>query len=153
MFKYFTTILSLLFIFLFTGCTPNVQMDTPQNNLNAKKFIADKNFANLYIYRNETFGYLVSMPISIDDKTIGTTKAKSFFNLKLTPGNHTIKSFAENTSIVNLNFEANKNYFIWQEVKMGIMKARTQLNIVNQIDGEKGVMECEKIKSHFEIIR
>jgi hypothetical protein len=38
---------------------------------------------------------------------------------------------------------ANKLYYIWQEVKMGMMYARNKLHLVNESQGQKGVLESE----------
>ena len=45
----------------------------------------------------------------------------------------------------SLNFDAmaGKLYFVWQEVKMGMLSARTKLQLVSDDVGKKGVMESQ----------
>lgn len=52
-------------------------------------------------------------------------------------------SRAENTSEISINAVAQKLYFVWQEVKMGLFSPRTQLQLVDEATGKKGVSECE----------
>ncbi|MDX7898391.1 hypothetical protein SJS28_04350 [Aeromonas media] len=39
-----------------------------------------------------------------------------------------------------LSTEAGKNYYVWQEVKMGLLMARSKLSQVSEGEGKKGVM-------------
>ncbi len=54
-------------------------------------------------------------------------------------GSHTIKS---NDSTVTLDTEARQNYFVWQEVKMGVLQTHAKLHIVDTAKGEAGVRNC-----------
>jgi hypothetical protein len=61
------------------------------------------------------------------------------------PGQHTVVSHAENDDALTFNAQRNKNYFIWQEVKMGVLYARTKLTLVTDEIGRAGVKECKLI--------
>jgi hypothetical protein len=65
------------------------------------------------------------------------------------PGPHEVKSVAENTSVVKLETEPGKAYFVWQEAKMGLLYAGNQLHLVDEATGRKGVAECKLAKSDF----
>jgi hypothetical protein len=73
---------------------------------------------HIYIYRNETLGAALSMPITVNGKSIGSSGAKTFFKLDLPAGKHALTSQGD-TSKLELVTEAGKLYFVWQEVKMG----------------------------------
>ena len=88
---------ALLSAALLSGCA-SVPMADATADAQAKQFVAPKDAANLYIYRNETFG------------------------------------------------TAGKNYYVWQEVKMGLLMARSKLSQVSEEEGKQGVMESKLVK-------
>ncbi|MEB3735250.1 DUF2846 domain-containing protein [Halopseudomonas pachastrellae] len=92
------------------------QQGAQRHEHRAKQFNTHPDYAQVYVYRNETFGAALSMPVSVDGRQAGTTGAKSFFRFQLEPGQHTISSQNGASSLL-LNTEANRNYFVWQEVK------------------------------------
>ncbi|NME03796.1 DUF2846 domain-containing protein [Aeromonas sp. DNRA1] len=112
----------------------------------AKQFVAPKDAANLYIYRNETFGTAVKMPLLVDGSAVGDTVAHSYILKQVTPGSHTITSKSENDATLTLSTEAGKNYYVWQEVKMGLLMARSKLSQVSEEEGKQGVMESKLVK-------
>jgi len=48
-----------------------------------------------------------------------------------------------------LNTEANRNYFVWQEVKMGLVSGGSKLQVVSEQQGRAGVQQCTMIKSNL----
>ena len=79
------------------------------------------------------------MAVSLNGKTLGQTAAQTYFRLSLKPGNYTIESHAENVSTLSVMAEKEgKNYFVWQEVKMGIMMARSLLQQTDEPTGRAG---------------
>lgn len=133
---------------LVTGCA-SVQMASPDKDIAAKSFAVKADKANIYVYRNESMGAAIKMPVIMDGKLIGDTAAKTYVKLEVTPGDHTMLSKAENESTLNLRAEAGKNYFVWQEVKMGVFSARSSLQLVDETAGRAGVQECKMIQSAF----
>ena len=77
---------------------------------------------------------------------IGKTGPKSYFLLGLEPGHHTLVSKAENDSLLNLITEAGKNYYVWQEVKMGLLLARSKLQLMSEAEGQAGVRESKLLE-------
>ncbi|MDM5086391.1 DUF2846 domain-containing protein [Aeromonas rivipollensis] len=61
------------------------------------------------------------------------------------PGNHIFYK-SENDATLTLSTEAGKNYYVWQEVKMGLLMARSKLSQVNEEEGKQGVMESRLVK-------
>ena len=123
------------------GCA-SVSMGNAEQDAAVKKFAApaaDKSV--LYIYRNESMGGSVKMDVSVDGKPIGQTASKTFLYKEVAPGKHTIASTAENTDTLTVDTQPGMSYYIWQEVKMGVMYARNKLQLVDAATGKKGVQE------------
>lgn len=114
----------------------------------AKQFTPPPGQASLYVYRNENFGGAIPMLVTVDGKNIGQTAAMSYFWLTLNPGRHTIESHAENMSSLAIDTVAGQNYFVWQEVKMGLWMARSALQQVDEQKGRAGVLESKLIAAN-----
>jgi hypothetical protein len=119
-------------------------MASSADDLKAKEFKAPTNGkAGVYIYRNEFFGAAIKMDVFVDDWLIGSTAKQTYHYVELAPGRHIFKGKAENESLLDLNAAANKLYYIWQEVKMGVLTARNKLQLVGEEEGQKGVKESQ----------
>jgi hypothetical protein len=114
----------------------------------SKQFKASANVSQVYLYRNETMGAALSMPVTVDGKLAGSTGAHSFFKFNLPAGSHTFTSQG-NESKLTLTTELGKQYFIWQEVKMGMLSGGSKLQLVDEAEGKKGVLESTQIQSDF----
>lgn len=84
------------------GCA-SVNMGDSRQDAAAKTFLAPKNTAAVYIYRNESMGASVKMDVELDGKPIGQTAANTFLYKEVAPGKHTITSKAENTDTVEID--------------------------------------------------
>lgn len=118
-------------------------MGDPQQDTAAKNFAVKPNVAGVYIYRNESLGAAKKMNVNMDGKYLGQTAAKTYFYTEVAPGKHTVTSTGENTDTLSFDAVAGKLYFIWQEIKMGMLDARTKLHLVSEAEGKKGVMESK----------
>lgn len=124
------------------GCA-SVNMGTPQQDAAVKAFKAPADKAAIYVYRNESMGAAVKMDVAIDSQPVGQTAAKTFLYKEVAPGKHVVESKAENTDKVEVDAKPGMLYFIWQEVKMGALYARTKLHLVGEDEGKKGVNETK----------
>jgi PBP1b-binding outer membrane lipoprotein LpoB len=136
---------ALSLVVLASGCA-SVQMASPEQDTAAKSFAVKPGKSNIYVYRNETMGAALKMPVALDGKLMGDTASKTYLLLEVNPGSHTVVSKTENDSSVTLNTVAGRNYFLWQEVKMGLMTARSNLQQVDDATGKAGVAECKLIQ-------
>jgi len=130
---------------LTTGCA-SVPMAGKDEDAKAKTFATTPNKANIYIYRNESMGAAIKMPLLIDGRSVGDTAANTFVLQAVEPGKHSVVSKTENDPSLDVNAEAGKNYFVWQEVKMGAFAARSALHPVDDAKGKAGVNECKLVK-------
>jgi len=144
MFRKIVIIAGLISAALLSGCA-SVPMASKEMDAQAKTFNVAPGKSNIYIYRNETFGAAMKLAVAVDGKSIGQTASKTYFALEVEPGKHTIVSMAENTSSVDLVTEVGKNYFVWQEIKMGVLSARSKLQLVDEAAGKTAVGECKLI--------
>lgn len=130
-----------------TGCT-SVPMASKAQDTTAKTFAVKPDKASIYVYRNESLGAAVKMSVALDGKIVADTSAHSFMVLNVPPGKHMLVSMTENDSPLEIDAQAGRNYFVWQEAKMGFFGARSALHLVDDATGKKGVAECKLIKTH-----
>ena len=137
---------ALVAVVLASGCA-SVPMASSEHDTAAKSFATKPGKANIYVYRNESMGAAIKMPVAVNGKLVGDTAAKTYLLLEVAPGQHTITSKTENDSTVTVNAVAGSNYFLWQEVKMGLMVARSNLQQVDEKTGRAGVEECKLVEA------
>ncbi len=46
-----------------------------------------------------------------------------------------------------IDVEAGKSYYVWQEVKMGVMVARSALHLVSADVGQSGIRKCDLLQT------
>lgn len=114
----------------------------------SKAFKANPSVSQVYVYRNETMGAALSMPVTVDGELAGSTGPHSFFKFDLPAGSHTFTSQGDESTLT-VATEAGKLYFIWQEVKMGMLSGGSKLQLVSESEGKSGVSECAQIQSDF----
>jgi Protein of unknown function (DUF2846) len=138
-------VIAMVLAALVTGCA-SVPMASVEADSAAKVYKTEPGKANVYIYRNEAMGSAVKLPVLIDDRAVGDTVAKTYILKQVEPGDHIITSKSETDSKLALSAVAGSNYFIWQEVKMGMWAAGSELHLVDEAIGKAGVAECKLIQ-------
>lgn len=123
-----------------SGCA-SVPMGDPKQNAALKTFQVAPDKAGIYIYRNESMGGAVKMDVAVDGQPIGQTAANTYLFKEVTPGKHAVSSAAENTDTIDVDVKQGSLAYIWQEVKMGVLYARTKLHQVSEEEGKNGVQE------------
>jgi hypothetical protein len=127
---------------LFAGCA-SVSMGDPKQDAALKEFKVAPGKAAIYVYRNESMGGAVKMDVKVDGVPMGQTAAKTYLYQEVAPGKHTVTSSAENTDTIEVDVKPGTLAYIWQEVKMGVMYARTKLHLMPEQEGRKGVQESK----------
>jgi S1-C subfamily serine protease len=134
---------------LCNGCT-STPLASSERDEQSKKFAPATDKASLYIYRNQLYGYLASIPITINGKMIGNTAAKTYFRVNLPSGTYIVESAIQNVSSISVDVESGKNYFIWQELKMGSVGGlECVLRQMDEDTGRSGVLQSKQIASYF----
>lgn len=143
------SLLSLMIVMAahLVGCA-SVPMSSPEEDKAKKEFAAPSaNMSGLYIYRNTNLGGALKKDVYIDGKLIGETAPMTYFYREVAPGAHQLSTeseFSNNDTAVN--FEAGKNYFVNQYIKIGVFVGGAGLSLVSEAEGKKGVLECELAK-------
>lgn len=136
---------SLAITGLLAGCG-TLHMADDQQDAARKAFAVAPDKAGLYVYRNEHMGGMVTMKLSIDGAPAGRTGAMTYVYRDVTPGRHKLTSHAENDDSIEFDAKPGTLTFIWQEVKMGLLSARTKLHLVGEEQGRKGVQETRLVR-------
>jgi hypothetical protein len=131
---------------MLVGCA-SVPMAPADADAKAKAFVAPSDgHANLYVYRNETMGSAIKMPLLLDNASIGDTGPHTYVLRQIAAGQHVLVSKTEKDVSLDMTVEAGKNYYVWQEVKMGMWAARSQLHLEDESTGQAAVKECKLIE-------
>jgi len=129
---------------LISGCA-SAPMASDEANEQAKKFMVQPGLANIYVYRNTSFGAMVPFDIEVNGRVVGKTAPNTFMLLRVKPGKYVIVSIGESESTVELSVVAGKNYFVRQEIKQGVYNPTGRLHLVDEAAGRSGVEECNLI--------
>lgn len=138
-----------LVVMLMLGACAAVPMATDEEDLRAKQMTPPAGKALIYVYRSESFGSAIKMPVTLDGRDAGETAAKTYFLFTVAPGPHKIVSKGEHNSELTVNAEPGKSHFVWQEIKMGLWTARSLLQTVDEATGRAAVKECKLIKGNL----
>jgi hypothetical protein len=102
----------------------------------------DPGKAVVYFVRPGIMGFAVPMRVDCDSFQIGWISAKTFLYTMLDSGDHTFMSLGENEFHFKLHLDAGKVYYIHQEVKMGMLYARSKLKVIDDETGKKDLAKC-----------
>lgn len=131
-------VFALIAVVVLVSCG-SVPMASPEADANAKMFAPPADKAGVYIYRTAKTAKNLIMPILINDEQVGATTKNTYLYKELAPGVYVFTGKSENKSTLELEVEQGKNYFIWQQVRPGVMKARNTIQLVDEEKGKAGV--------------
>ena len=138
--KIFITAFAL--VLSLAGCA-SVNMGDAKQDAALKTFAVKNDKAGIYIFRNESMGAAIKMNVELDGQVIGQTAANTYLYKEIAPGKHTVISRAENDSSIEVDAKPGTLLYVWQEVKTGLMGARSKLQLVDPAQGQKGVLETK----------
>ena len=125
----------------------SVPMASAERDLAAKKFEVPPDEAHLYVYRDETFGAAIKLPVLVDGRHVGDTAPHTFLLVPVVAGPHVVVSKSEVDSELRFTAENGKAYFVWQEVKFGVFAARSELHLMKGKQGRAAVATCSLIEA------
>ncbi|MFX1238977.1 MAG: DUF2846 domain-containing protein [Promethearchaeota archaeon] len=102
--------------------------------------------ALVYIIRAQFKGKGFKMELKINGQHFVTTKGKKYLYIILDPGIYLLESICENKSELTVIVEADKSYYISQEVHQGTWKPRTSLKLLNEEKAYKKLEKCKLIE-------
>jgi Protein of unknown function (DUF2846) len=142
------SIVTLTAALLMSGCA-SVDMATKADSAKAKEFNApSQGNAGVYVYRDSFVGKALKKDVWINGKCVGESAPDVFFYTEVEGGKKhkvdTESEFSPNT--LELMFEAGKNYFIRQYIKLGVFVGGAGLEQVPEEKGKKDVAKLELAK-------
>ncbi|MBI4194941.1 MAG: hypothetical protein HY526_07675 [Betaproteobacteria bacterium] len=129
----------LLSALLLAGC---VQLPPSPQDIQAKKFESIPDKAVIYIVRNP-LDQRFSGTILLDDLGMVTTQAGTYYRWEVTPGPHRIAGYANESSVLRLQTEAGKLYFVQHSVVGYRSPTGSFLQLIPERDGRELVMRGE----------
>ena len=133
---------------ILSGCA-SVDMASKAESAKAKEFNPPgKGNAGVYIYRDSAIGKALTRDLWIDGKCVGESGPDVFFYAEVEGGKthkvSTASEFSPNT--LEMMFDAGKNYFIRQFIKMGMFVGGADLEQIPEEQGRKSVAKLEMAK-------
>ena len=105
----------------------------------------DDGYALVYILRPSFSGSAVKMWAFADDQFLGVTHGYNYTFSQVPAGEHVLWSKSENISAIRITLEAGKTYYMRQRVRMGLFRAATLVEIVDEKDTEKMFKKCSYV--------
>ena len=133
---------------LISGCA-SVDMASKAESAKAKEFnLPSQGNAGVYVYRDSFVGKALKKAVWIDGKCIGESAPDVFFYTEVEGGkNHKVDTESEfSPNTLELVFEAGKNYFIRQFIKMGVFVGGAGLEQTPEEQGKIAVAKLEMAK-------
>ena len=145
--KIIVSFLVLAASLLISGCAATVKMSPKEESAKAKEFNPPSpGNAGVYVYRdNIFFGKSIKKDIWIDGKCLGESARGVFFYTEVAGGKtHKIGTESEfSANLLELMFEAGKNYFIRQYIKPGVFVGQAGLEQVSEKDGMEALADLQ----------
>lgn len=139
------SVIALTATLLISGCA-SVDMASKAESAKAKEFNPpSQGNAGVYVYRDSFVGKALKKDVWIDGKCIGESAPDVFFYTEVAGGkSHKVDTESEfSPNALELMFEAGKNYFIRQFIKMGVFVGGAGLEQVPEEQGKIAVGKLE----------
>ena len=134
----------ILLSFLLVSCGVSSKFGKEVNE-NAKNQLPPDGKSLVYVYRTSSFGFAIGLKVAVDNKTLASFYPKNFYLCTLDPGQYVFTGHAENKDEIIINAEPDKKYYIEVKPKMGLVIARIDLALTDEINGNKGVQKCKLV--------
>lgn len=144
----FVGVLTVAAALALSGCA-SVQMASKEESAKAKEFKSPNDGkAGVYLYRNSFVGQALKKDLWIDGKCIGESAPDVFFYAEVDGGaTHKVDTESEfSPNTLELMFEAGKNYFIRQYIKLGVFVGGAGLEQMPEAQGKADVTKLELAK-------
>ncbi len=127
---------------LLSGCA-SVPMASMEDDTHAKEFKVDPEKSRIYLYRSESFGGAIKVPVTLNGRMMGQTAPKTYYVWDVAPGKQDITCIGESTGSLTIETKPSMAYYVWQEMKMGMWAAGCALHEVAASEGQKAVKDCK----------
>jgi len=99
--------------------------------------------AIVFILRPTHYGGSIQTKVAVDAHWVGANEMKNYFYVVLPPGSHYFCSQSENRSVLALNVEAGKAYYVQQHILPGMLKAQNELELLDEKHGKESLAKCK----------
>lgn len=131
-------------ILLLTGCAGTKQYVAMPDQ---SKTVEDATKGRIYVMRPATIGSAISMGVTDGGKPIGATGPHGYLCWERQPGDTILTSSSESENRLSLTVEANKVYYLFQHLRMGMWIARSELELVTDLKEALAVLKkCKPAK-------
>jgi hypothetical protein len=103
----------------------------------------DAGSALVYVLRPTMMGNRIQTTLAVDGEWKGVNRGNNYFFFNLAPGEHYVCSKAENRSVLTLQVEAGRTYYLQQHIEMGFMKSRNKIDIMTEDEGKKKLKDVD----------
>lgn len=136
---------SMIAVLSMAGCA-SVPMASQADDAASKSFAAPPaDQAGVYIYRDSFMGKAVKRSVSLDGVVLGNTANKVYFYKSVSPGAHVVATESEfGNNSVKFQAAGGHNYFVRQLIEMGVFSAGANVEMVDEAEGEKEVLQCNR---------
>ncbi len=104
---------------------------------------ADSESAVISFYRMETLIGEVPFDIWSEEGYVGSTRAGTYFQVRVKPGQHTFVSLSERYSVLEADVEAGKEYIVEFDVDMGWNQAHVQILPIDPVKSAKTIKKWQ----------
>lgn len=136
-------LLTSLVALLAAGCVATKQyVPLPDQS----RAVDDPSKGRIYVMRPAMAGTAVSIAVSEDGRPIGVTGSRGYLCWERAPGDTIVSSTSEGVSELPLTVNAGQTYYIFQHLRMGWITARSELELLDQTEGQKVLKKCKPPK-------
>jgi len=129
-----------LSLLLLSSCAV-VPLAEESADTDAKKFTAPSDKSRIYLFRDETFGAALTVPITLDSQLMGQTGPHIYFVWDVEPGRHIISCLGQEIRTVEIFPKKGGTVFIKQEMLMGTAGTHCSVYEVSEDQGKVGVLD------------
>ena len=134
---------SAVLLLLFAGCAAT-PASAPPESAAPKRFHVEAHEAAIYVIRSERVGGAIPLQVLIDGKHLGATVARSYLYAVVSPGIHTVESWGDIRSTLEVNAKPGTVTYLSQVVELTYLSSpRTRLRPVTESQGREWVMELK----------
>ncbi len=136
--------------FFSTGCA-STSTHSERKSDEAKTFKAPEGRGTVYLYRTgRALGAAVQLHVKVNSQDAGGTGPGTFFKWDLKPGTYTFaSSTGESSAVIQLEVKAGELYFIKQDARMGLERARVTMVEMKASQAQNDIKGCKLLVSSY----
>jgi len=106
----------------------------------------EEGHALVYVFRPATVGYAIKTWAFADDDLMMVSKPKAYSFAQVPAGTRLFWTKSENTSVLEMEVEAGRTYYLKVKIKMGLAKARAKILEIDEATAQKFFQKCSYVE-------